>query len=89
MEHRLDIKSGKNEFDRQLRNFRVHVHRDDEGENVAVITASVMALRHLSEHQRSSGIPTTIDISSPAARGFAIGGFHLTGGPERRTRATS
>jgi hypothetical protein len=37
MEHRLDIKSGKNEFDRQLRNFRVHVHRDDEGENVAVI----------------------------------------------------
>jgi hypothetical protein len=62
MGHRLDIASGKNEFDRRLGNFRVQIKLDDEGEQVAAITASILAPRHLSEHQRSSGIPSTVDI---------------------------
>jgi hypothetical protein len=57
----LDIASGKNEFDR-----RVQIKLADEGEHVAAITASILAPRHLSEHQRSSGIPSTVDISIPA-----------------------
>jgi hypothetical protein len=64
--HRLDIASGKNEFDRRLGNFRVQIKRDEEGEHVASITASILAPRHLSEHQRSSGIPSAVDISTPA-----------------------
>jgi hypothetical protein len=64
--HRLDIASGKNEFDRRLGNFRVQIKRDEEGEHVASITASILAPGHLSEHQRSSGIPSTVDISTPA-----------------------
>jgi hypothetical protein len=66
MGHRLDVASGKNEFDRRLGNFRVQIKLDDEGEHVAAITASILAPRHLSEHQRSSGIPSTVDISIPA-----------------------
>ena len=54
MGHRLDIASGKNEFDRRLGNFRVQIKLDDEGEHVAAITASILAPRHLSEHQRYS-----------------------------------
>ena len=66
MGHRLDIASGKNEFDRQLGNFRVQIKRDEDGEHVAAITASILAPRHLSEHQRCSGIPSTVDILTPA-----------------------
>ena len=66
MGHRLDIGSGKNEFDRRLGNFRVQIKLDDEGEHVATITASILAPRRLSEHLRSSGIPSTVDISTPA-----------------------
>jgi hypothetical protein len=65
--HRLDIASGKNEFDRRLGNFRVQIKLDDEGERVATITASILAPRSLSEHLRSGGIPSTVDISTPAA----------------------
>jgi hypothetical protein len=66
MGHRLEIASGKNEFDRRLGNFRVQIKRGDEGEHVATITASILAPRRLSEHERSSGIPSTVDISAPA-----------------------
>jgi hypothetical protein len=66
MGHRLDIASGKNEFDRRLGNFRVQIKVDDEGEQVVAITASIRVPRHLSEHQRSSGIPSTVDISALA-----------------------
>ena len=66
MGHRLDIASGKNEFDRRLGNFRVQIKLDDEGEHVATITASILAPRSLSEHLRSSDIPSTVDISTPA-----------------------
>jgi hypothetical protein len=66
MGHRLDIASGKNEFDRRLGNFRVQIKLDDEGEHVAAVTASILAPRHLSEHQRSCGIPSTVDIFTPA-----------------------
>jgi hypothetical protein len=67
MGHRLDIVSGKNEFDRRLGNFRVQIKLDDEGERGATITASILAPRSLSEHLRSGGIPSTVDISTPAA----------------------
>jgi hypothetical protein len=40
MGHRLDIASGKNEFDRRLGNFRVQIKLDDEGEHVAAITTA-------------------------------------------------
>ena len=66
MAHRLDIVSGRNEFDRRLGNFRVQFQRDDDGEPVATITANILAPGHLSEHQRSNGIITTVDISTPA-----------------------
>ena len=55
MAHRLAVASGRNEFDRRLGNFRVQIQRDDEGEPVAMITANILAPRHLSEHQRSNG----------------------------------
>ena len=45
MGHRLDIASGKNEFDRRLGNFRVQIKLDEEGEHVATITASILAPR--------------------------------------------
>ena len=60
MAHRLDIASGRNEFNRRLGNVRVQIERDDEDEPVATITANFLAPRHLSEHQRSSGIVTTV-----------------------------
>jgi hypothetical protein len=74
MGHRLDIASGKNEFNRRLGNFRVQIKLDDEGEHVAAVTASILAPRHLSEHQRSCGIPSTVDIFTPApdALGLAV-----------------
>ena len=65
MGHRLDIASGKNEFNRRLGNFRVQIKLDDEGERVATITASILAAPSLSEHLRSSGIPSTVDFSTP------------------------
>jgi hypothetical protein len=66
MAHRLDIAAGKNEFDRQLGNFRVQIRRDDEGEPIAKITANVLAPRRLSEHQRANSIITSVDMSAPA-----------------------
>ena len=77
MAHRLDIASGRNEFDRRLGNFRVQIQRDDEGEPVAMITANILAPRHLSEHQRSSGIITTVDISTPAPDALRLAVFIL------------
>jgi hypothetical protein len=62
----LDIASEKNEFDRRLGNFRFKIKVDEEGEHVATITARILAPRHLSEYRRSSGIPSTVDISTPA-----------------------
>jgi hypothetical protein len=75
--HRLDTASGRNEFDRQLGNFRVQIQRDDEGEPVATITANILAPRHLSEHQRSSGIMSTVDISTPAPDALRLAIFIL------------
>jgi hypothetical protein len=66
MGHGWDVASGKNEFDRRLGNFRVQIKLDDEGEHVAIIAASILAPRSLSEQLRSSGIPSTVDISTPA-----------------------
>jgi hypothetical protein len=66
MGHWLDIASGKNEFDRRLGNLRVQIKRDEEGEHIASIAASILAPSRLSEHERSRGIPSTVDISAPA-----------------------
>ena len=77
MAHRLDIASGRNEFERRLGNFRVQIQRDDEGEPVAMITANILAPRHLSEHQRSNGIITTVDISTPAPDALRLAVFIL------------
>jgi hypothetical protein len=66
MGHRLDVASGKNEFDRRLGNFRVQIKLDDEGEHVATITASILAPRSLSERLRAPAILSAVDISTPA-----------------------
>jgi hypothetical protein len=66
MGHRLDVASGKNEFDRRLGNFRVQIKLDDEDEHVATITASILAPRSLSKHLRSPAILSAVDISTPA-----------------------
>jgi hypothetical protein len=66
MGHRLDIASGKNEFDRRLGNFRVQIKLDDEGEHIATINANVLAPRSLSEYLRSRGMLSTVDFSAPA-----------------------
>ena len=66
MAHQLDSAAGKNEFDRQLGNFRVQFERGDEGELTAKITANLLAPRCLSEHQRSNSIVASVDISTPA-----------------------
>jgi hypothetical protein len=73
MGHRLDIAPGKNEFDRRLGNFRVQIQRDDEGEHVA----NILAPQHLSEHQRSSGIISTVGISAPAADALRLAVYIL------------
>jgi hypothetical protein len=77
MAHRLDIASGRNELDRRLGNFRVQIQRDDEGEPVAMITANILAPRHLSEHQRSNDIITTVEISTPAPDALRLAVFIL------------
>jgi hypothetical protein len=77
MAHRLDIISGRNEFDRRLGNLRVQIQRDDEGEPVAMISANILAPGHLSEHQRSNGIITTVDISTPAPDALRLAVFIL------------
>ena len=77
MAHRLDIASGRNEFDRRLGNFRVQIQRDDEGEPIATITANILAPRHLSEHQRTSGIISTVDISTPGPDALGLAVFIL------------
>jgi hypothetical protein len=77
MAHRLDIASGRNEFDRRLGNFRVQIQQDDEGEPIAMITANILAPRRLSEHQRSSGSITTVDISTPAPDALRLAVFIL------------
>ena len=87
MGHRLDIVSGKNEFDRRLGNFRVQIKLNDEGEHVAAVTASILAPRHLSEQQRSCGIPSAVDISNARARCVAVGGFHFKGSAGCRPHA--
>ena len=77
MVHRLDIVSGRNEFDRRLGNFRVQIQRDDDGEPVAMISANILAPRHLSERQRSNGIINTVDISTPAPDALRLAVFIL------------
>jgi hypothetical protein len=77
MAHRLDVASGRNEFDRRLGNFRVQIQRDDEGEPAAMITANILAPRHLSEHQRSNGVITTVHISTPAPDAVRLAVFIL------------
>lgn len=77
MAHRLDIVSGKNEFDRRLGNFRVQFRRDNEGETVANITANILAPHHLSEHQRSNSVITTLDMFTPAPDALRLAVFIL------------
>lgn len=52
-------------FDRRLGSFRVQIRRDDEDLPEAKLTASVLAPPHLTEHERSSGIPSTVELSTP------------------------
>jgi hypothetical protein len=61
----ISLVSGRNYFDRRLGNFHVQIQRDDEGLPEAKLTASVLAPPHLTERERSSGIPSTVDISTP------------------------
>ena len=61
----ISLVSGRNYFDRRLGNFRVQIQPDDEGLPEAKLTASVLAPPHLTERERSSGIPSTVDISTP------------------------
>ena len=60
----ISLVSGRNYFDRRLGSFRVQIQRDDEGEPQATLTASVLAPPHLTERQRSSGIPSTVELST-------------------------
>jgi hypothetical protein len=53
------------------------IQRDDEGEPVAMITANILAPRHLSEHQQSNGIISTVDISTPAPDALRLAIFIL------------
>jgi hypothetical protein len=79
MGRRLDIASGKNEFDRQLGNFRVQIQRDHEGEPVATITANILGsptpfgTRTVQRHY------STVDISTPAPEALRLA-VYLTGG---------
>ena len=87
MGHRLDIASGKNEFNRRLGNFRVQIKLDDEGEHVAAVTASILA------PPTSFGTPTVLRHSIHSghfharARCVAVGGFHFKGSAGCRPHA--
>lgn len=45
--------------------FRVQIQRDDEHLPEAKLTASVLAPTHLAERELSSGIPSTVELSTP------------------------
>jgi hypothetical protein len=65
MPHRLDLKSGANVIDRQLGNFRVQIQHVGLGSPEATLTANILALQHPTERLRSSGIPSTVELSIP------------------------
>ena len=61
----ISLVSGRNYFDQRLGNFRVQIRRDDGDSLEAKLTASVLAPLHLTERERSSGIPSTVELSTP------------------------
>ena len=61
----ISLVSGRNYFDRRLGNFQIQIRRDDEDLPEAKLTATVLAPLHLTERERSSGIPSTVELSTP------------------------
>jgi hypothetical protein len=65
MTHRLDLKSGANVIDRQLGSFRMRIQHVGLDSPEAKLTASILAPQHREKRQRSSGIPSTVEVSTP------------------------
>ena len=61
----IALASGRNFLIRRLGKFRVQIQRDDEHLPEAKLTASVLAPTHLAERELSSGIPSTVELSTP------------------------
>jgi hypothetical protein len=69
-------------YGRRLGSFRVQIQPDDEGLPEAKLTASVLAPPHLTEHERSNGIPSTVELSTsiPDALKLAVDILRLAKG---------
>jgi hypothetical protein len=65
MARRLDVSSGRNFIEQPLGSFSVQIQPDDQGSIQAKVVARLLAPSHLSERQRSSGIPSTVEVSIP------------------------
>jgi hypothetical protein len=63
MARRLDVASGDNFIEQPLGNFRIQIQRGDLDAPQAKVVATLLAPRHLSERQRASGIPSTVEVS--------------------------
>jgi hypothetical protein len=68
----ISLVSGRNYLDQRLGNFRVQIRRGDGDSLEAKLTASVLAHPHLTERERSSGIPSTVDISIPLPEALKV-----------------
>jgi len=65
MPRRLNVTSGANALEQPLGGFRVRVVPVDSGAPEAKVTATLLAPHGLSERERASGIPSTVDMSIP------------------------
>ncbi len=72
MARRLDISSGENVIEPPLGNFRVPIYDAGLGDLQAKLIAAVLGAPHLTEHQRASGIPSTVGISTSAHQAIEL-----------------
>lgn len=62
----LHLLPGANVIEQPIGNFRPQIRRGDRGGIQATLTATALPPQHLTERQRASGIPTTVDMSTSA-----------------------
>jgi hypothetical protein len=67
MPHRLNVMSGANALEQPLGGFIVRAAHDGPGAPEVKVTAGLLAPHGLSERQRASGIPSTVDMSIPVS----------------------
>jgi hypothetical protein len=72
MARRLDVASGENFIEQPFGSFEVQIQHDDRGSIQAKVVARLLAPPRLSERQRSSGLPSTVEVSIPLDQLFQL-----------------